>query len=69
MEQQDLVVLEARADAGEDVAEASTLAVWRWHGWGFSNMWRSPAGAYRDLVLVPGVDGAPDTLQVMASEP
>ncbi len=66
---EDLVVLEAQADAGEAVAEASTLAVWRWHGWGFSNVWRSPVGTYRDLVLVPGIDGAPDRIRVTASEP
>ncbi len=37
---EDLVVLEERA-----------VAVWRWHGWGFSLMWRSPPGRYQDLIL------------------
>ncbi len=52
----DLVVL--------DYAEDSdlTVSVWRWHGWGFSLMWRSAPGAYRDLILVPGEDGAPSTI-------
>jgi hypothetical protein len=27
------------------------VAVWRWHGWGFSLMWRSPPGRYQDLIL------------------
>jgi hypothetical protein len=36
-----------------------TVAVWRWHGWGFSLLWRSPAGRYHDLVLLPGQAGSP----------
>ena len=42
---QELVVLEG------DEGQESTISVWRWHGWGFSLMWRSEPGAYRDLVL------------------
>jgi hypothetical protein len=47
---QELVVL-------EEAGEASTVAVWRWHGWGFSLAWRSPPGSYRDLTLLPGEGG------------
>ena len=48
----ELVVLEER---GADQA----VTVWRWHGWGFSLVWRSPPGRYRDLVLLPGQAGSP----------
>jgi poly-gamma-glutamate synthesis protein (capsule biosynthesis protein) len=41
----ELIVLEG-ADPGR-----RTVSVWRWHGWGFSLMWRSGPGAYRDLLL------------------
>jgi poly-gamma-glutamate synthesis protein (capsule biosynthesis protein) len=47
---QELIVLE-----GDESCER-TISVWRWHGWGFSLMWRSEPGAYRDMVL--GEDGA-----------
>jgi hypothetical protein len=42
---EDLVVLE-----GDD-PEERTVAFWRWHGWGFSLIWRSEPNVYRDLVL------------------
>ncbi len=42
---QELIVLE-----GDDVGER-TVSVWRWHGWGFSLMWRSRSGEYWDLKL------------------
>jgi poly-gamma-glutamate capsule biosynthesis protein CapA/YwtB (metallophosphatase superfamily) len=58
---QELVVLEER-EAGQAVA------VWRWHGWGFSLEWRSPPGRYRDLALIPGQAGSPLVITV-ASEP
>ncbi len=48
---QELVVLEER---GEERA----VTVWRWHGWGFSLVWRSPSGRCRDLALVPGQAGS-----------
>jgi hypothetical protein len=54
---QELVVLEER-----DGARA--VSVWRWHGWGFSLAWRSPAGRYRDLALVPGGAGGPSNISV-----
>jgi hypothetical protein len=44
---QELIVLEERGDG-------CAVTVWRWHGWGFSLMWRSPPGRYRDLVLITG---------------
>jgi hypothetical protein len=49
-----LVVLEETA-AGQQ----RTISVWRWHGWGYTLLWRSPPGPYRDLVLLPGEDGQP----------
>ena len=56
---QELVVLEER-----DGARA--VSVWRWHGWGFSLTWRSPAGHYRDLALLPGGAGDPSKISVGA---
>lgn len=44
--QEELVVLEARHDGS-----GQAVSVWRWHGWGFSQVWRSEAGNYRDLHL------------------
>jgi hypothetical protein len=49
-----LVVLEETADG-----QQHTVSVWRWHGWGYTLLWRSPPGQYRDLVLLPGADGQP----------
>jgi poly-gamma-glutamate capsule biosynthesis protein CapA/YwtB (metallophosphatase superfamily) len=46
---QELILLEERGDG-------CAVTVWRWHGWGFSLMWRSPPGRYRDLAL--STDGA-----------
>jgi len=42
---EELIVLE-----GED-PEKRTLSVWRWHGWGFTLMWRSDPVAYHSLSL------------------
>jgi hypothetical protein len=49
---QELIVLEEGSDGQH------TLAVWRWHGWGFSLLWRSQPGPYADLGLatLPGTD-------------
>lgn len=48
----ELVVLESAPDGS-----GRSLSVWRWHGWGFSLVWRSAPGDYRDLVLgFPGID-------------
>ncbi len=41
----ELVVLE---EAGR---QERTLSVWRWHGWGFTLVWRSDPGPYSDLRL------------------
>ncbi len=60
---QELIVLEEQGD-GLDRA----VTVWRWHGWGFSLVWRSPLGRYRDLALIPGEAGRPLTISV-ATEP
>lgn len=46
-----LVVLEETADG-----QQRTLSVWRWHGWGYTLLWRSPPGHYRDLILLPAAD-------------
>lgn len=43
---EELIVLEG------DHPERRTVSVWRWHGWGFSLMWRSRPGRYRDLTLI-----------------
>jgi poly-gamma-glutamate synthesis protein (capsule biosynthesis protein) len=31
-----------------------TLSVWEWHGWGFSQEWRSAPGAFENLRTAPG---------------
>jgi poly-gamma-glutamate synthesis protein (capsule biosynthesis protein) len=51
---QDLIALEARGGPGE-----MTLSFWRWHGWGFSLLWRSSPGFYQDLNLTPGTGKPP----------
>jgi hypothetical protein len=56
---EELAVIEA-APGGS----ARFLTVWRWHGWGFSLVWRSPPGEYRDLILVPAESGRPARLSV-----
>ncbi len=35
---------------------ARTVTLWRWNGWGFTQVWRSEAGVYRRLYLLD-VDG------------
>jgi hypothetical protein len=57
---QELVVLEEQGD-GRNRA----VSVWRWHGWGFSLVWRSPPDHYRDLTLVPGEVGSPPIISVV----
>jgi hypothetical protein len=54
---QELVVL-------EDMDNDRAVSVWRWHGWGFSLLWRSPPGRYRDLALVRGRIGQPLVIAV-----
>lgn len=41
----------------EDRPGGRAVTVWRWHGWGFGLLWRSPPARYRDLALLPGRDG------------
>jgi hypothetical protein len=55
---QELVVLEEQGDQ-------SAVSVWRWHGWGFSLIWRSAPRRYRDLTLVPAQAGSPPSIGVM----
>lgn len=45
---EELAVVES---SGEGASRS--LTVWRWHGWGFSQLWRSPPGPYHDLVVLP----------------
>ncbi len=40
------------------------VTVWRWHGWGFSLMWRSPPGDYHDLIILPAEKDQPARLSV-----
>jgi hypothetical protein len=47
---QELAVLEARE-------QGATIALWRWQGWTFSLVWRSPPGPYANLTLLPAGDG------------
>jgi poly-gamma-glutamate capsule biosynthesis protein CapA/YwtB (metallophosphatase superfamily) len=54
---QELIVLEER-----HVGRA--VSVWRWHGWGFSLMWRSPPGKYQDLAVVQVDVGQPLVISV-----
>ena len=61
---QELVVLE-RPHGGT----AQTVSVWRWHGWGFSQLWRSPEGSYQDLILLPGGMGELPRISMAVREP
>jgi len=54
---QELIVLEERGDG-------CAVTVWRWHGWGFSLMWLSPPGRYRDLALITGGADHPPIISV-----
>jgi hypothetical protein len=56
---QELVAIEAPIDDS-----ARYVTVWRWHGWGFSLLWRSPPAAYHDLLVLPAADGEPSRLSV-----
>jgi poly-gamma-glutamate synthesis protein (capsule biosynthesis protein) len=58
---EELAAIEAAPDGS-----ARYLTVWRWHGWGFSLVWRSPPGDYRDLLLLPPEGGQPARLSVSA---
>ena len=58
---EELAAIEAAIDDS-----ARYVTVWRWHGWGFSLVWRSPPGNYHDLILVPSEDDLPARLSVSA---
>jgi hypothetical protein len=58
---QELVVL-------AEHAEGRVASIWHWYGWGFSEVWRSPPGRYRDLVLIPGGAESPPSIS-LAVEP
>jgi poly-gamma-glutamate capsule biosynthesis protein CapA/YwtB (metallophosphatase superfamily) len=45
----ELVVLAMAPDGA-----GQTLSVWEWHGWGFSQEWRSAPAAYENLRTAPG---------------
>jgi len=60
---QELIVLEAHGD-GLD----RTVTVWRWHGWGFSLLWRSLPGRYQDLKLVSGEAGSLPIISVAVAQ-
>ena len=56
---EELAAIEAAPDGS-----ARYLTVWQWHGWGFSLVWRSPPGEYRDLVLLSAENDQPARLSV-----
>jgi len=52
----ELVVLEGKY--GERAGSpARFVTVWRWNGWGFTLLWRSAEGRYRNLHLLDGEGG------------
>jgi hypothetical protein len=56
---EELAAIEAPIDDS-----ARYVTVWRWHGWGFSLVWRSPPGEYHDLILLPAEKEKPARLSV-----
>lgn len=59
---QELAVLE-ELQSGKGRA----VSLWRWNGWGFTRLWRSPAGRYFDLHLVR-LDSGEWALSVMQEQ-
>jgi hypothetical protein len=55
----EVVILEAWQDG-----TSRCLTLWRWHGWGFRLDWRSEAGDYHDLVILPAQGDVPARLSV-----
>jgi len=53
----------AAIEASQD-GIARYVTVWRWYGWGFSLLWRSPPGEYHDLTILPAEDNLPSRLSV-----
>jgi hypothetical protein len=58
---QELAAVESAAGGSR-----SDVSVWRWHGWGFSLVWRSSPGDYNDLMVLPPTEGRPARLSVAA---
>jgi hypothetical protein len=58
---QELIVLDAPQGGNKQA-----LSVWRWHGWGFSQLWRSPEGSYRDVILLPEEEGESSRISVVS---
>ena len=56
---QELAVIETSPDE-----QQRYLSIWRWHGWGFSLLWRGPTGNYHDLIILPAQDNLPPLLSV-----
>ncbi len=56
---EELAAIEASTDGS-----TRCVTVWRWHGWGFSLVWRSAPGKYRDLILLPADMDQPARLSV-----
>jgi hypothetical protein len=56
---EELVTIEASPDEA-----ARTLTVWRWHGWGFSLVWRSAPAKYHDLLVLHADGDQPTRLSV-----
>jgi hypothetical protein len=54
---EELIVLEERGGI-------QAVTVWRWHGWGFTLVWRSPPGRYQDLALQVEDTGQPPLITV-----
>ncbi len=57
---EELIVLEAHGEVERSVS------VWRWHGWGFSLIWRGEIARYQDLGLVYNEDQASQIIAVLA---
>jgi hypothetical protein len=61
----ELVVLEGTYDAPD--APPRRVSVWRWNGWGFTLLWRSPGGAWDHLLLRDVTDDG--VLDILVREP
>jgi hypothetical protein len=59
---QELIVLEQL-----QASRQRCITFWRWHGWGFSLVWRSPPGYYRNLDLIPREAKFPPVVGVSTS--
>jgi len=57
---QELIDLEEQPDG------LKTVGVWRWHGWGFNLIWRSPSTRYVNLRLASQKPGEP--LQIVVDQ-